>query len=337
VVIRVAALLGGCLLLAALFVHFGPARILTLLTSLGWNFLVVVALFLAHELVRTLAIRRWLPADSRPPLREMLLIRLFGEAAGALTRTGSLAAEPARAWLLARRGGGALPGYSAAVGELMTNGAMSAALNVVVAATALRFVSLQGPIVVLAHMVLWGSLVYLMVVAGIVSTRRSLLEACARAVGMLPLVGSRLRPHPGKMGDLQQSISSALTEGPVALARIVLLELAAQTILVCEVYWTVRSMGVPISGRSALFMEVMTRPLTIVELVGATEMGFAAVFTWLGMPAAFGFSLSLVKTLRSLTAAGVGILAGLNIPAMLSSQKDTPSLHIVHAGDARVP
>ena len=217
-VIRVAAFLGGSFLLARLFVHFGPARILSLLTSLGWNFLAVVSLFLAHEVVRTLAIRRWLPADRRPPLLKMLIIRLFGEAAGALTRTGSLAAEPARAWLLARRGGGALPGYSAAVGELMTNGAMSAALNVVVAATALR--SLQGPIVVLAHMVLWGSLVYLMVVAGIVSTRRSLLEACARAVGMLPLVGRRLRPHPGKMGDLQQSISSALTQGQIGRAHV---------------------------------------------------------------------------------------------------------------------
>src|SRR5262245_21534797 len=243
VVIRIAAFLGGCALLAGLFVHFGPARILSLLTSIGWNFLGVVSLFLAHELVRTLAIRRWLPADSCPPLREMLLIRLFGEAAGALTRTGSLAAEPARAWLLARRGAGAVPGYSAAVGELMTNGAISAAVNVVVAATALLLVDLAGPIAVLAHAVLWGSLAYLIVVAGIVSSRLSLLEACARAAAMLPLVGSRLRPRPGKMEELQQSITSALTEGSVALARIVLLELAAQTILVGEVYWTVRSMG----------------------------------------------------------------------------------------------
>src|SRR5262249_30641007 len=43
-----------------------------------------------------------------------------------------------------------------------------------------------------------------------------------------------------------------------------------------------------------------------------TDVGFAAVFTWLGMPAAIGFTLSLVKTLRSLTAAGIaiGLLSG---------------------------
>src|SRR5215467_1624701 len=123
--IRIAASLGGCLLLIALFVHFGPARIASLVTSLGWNFPVIVLLLCAHEFVRTLAIRRWFPASLCPPVRQLLLIRLFGEAAGALTRTGSFAAEPARAWLLGRVGGQTAPGYSAAAGELMTNGAVS--------------------------------------------------------------------------------------------------------------------------------------------------------------------------------------------------------------------
>src|SRR5262249_59336993 len=95
-------------------------------------------------------------------------------------------------------------------------------------------------------------------------------------------------------------------------ARVVLLELTAQLILVCETYWAIRSMGVLVSFRSALLFEVMTRAFTIVEFVGATEMGFAVVFTWLGMPAAIGFTLSVVKTLRSLAAAGValGLTAG---------------------------
>jgi len=305
--IRVAALVGGFLLLAGLIRHFGPARILSLLTSLGWNFLVIVGLFGAHEFVRTLAIRFWLPADCRPPVVEMLIIRLFGEAAGALTRTGSFAAEPARAWLLAKRGRGLVSGYSAAAGELMTNGATSAAVNSVVAGTVLLTTNLTGPIVVLAHVLLWSSLVYLAVVATIVLPRAGVLEACVHVAGMLPLIGRSIRINQTTVTEMRRSISSALMESPLSFARIVSLEIAAQTFLVCEVYWTLRSMGVPISVASALFVEVMTRALTIVEFVGATEMGFAAVFTWLGLPAAIGFSLSLVKTLRSLTAAGFGI------------------------------
>jgi len=305
--IRAGAFLVGVFLLGTLFVRLGPARILSLLTSLGWNFAVVVLLFIAHEFVRTVAIRRCLRGDPRPSLDEMLRIRLLGEAAGAVTRTGSLAAEPARAWLLANRGGQGLPGYSAAAGELMANSAISAAVNVAVAGFVLVTASLKGPVVVLAHTLLWGSLVYLLVIIGIVISRVRILGVCARAAARLPLVGRWLRADATKVRTIEDAISSVLTEGLAAVAVLVLLEIAAQAILVGEVYWAIRSMGVAVSYESALFIEVMTRVLTIVEFVGATEMGFAIVFTWLGLPAPIGFTLSLVKTLRSLTAAGVGI------------------------------
>jgi hypothetical protein len=308
---RAAGLAGGCLLLAALFVRLGPGRILSLLTVLGPNFLVVVAIFTVHELVRALAIRRWLPADRRPALADLLRIRFIGEATGALSRTGALAAEPARAWILANRGGQGLPGYSAAAGELLANSATSAAVNALIAGCALAMADLKGPIVALAHVLLWGSLVYLGGIVVVVAWRVRILGACARAASGLPIIGRWLSADPAKVCDLERAIGSALTDRPAALAGIVLLELLAQAILVCEVYWTIRSLGVALSFRSALFIEIMTRALTIVEFVGATEMGFAVVFTWLGLPAAIGFTLSLVKTLRSVTAAGVviGLLA----------------------------
>src|SRR5262249_655869 len=156
-----AGLLAGCVLLLALFVRLGPARIVSLLTSLGWNFPVIVALFAAHEFVRTLAIRRWLPVGRRPPLLELLHIRLLGEAAGAVTRTGSLAAEPARAYLLANQGGQGALGYSAAAGELLANSAISSTVNIAVAGGVLWTATLKGPVVILAHVLLWPSLVYL--------------------------------------------------------------------------------------------------------------------------------------------------------------------------------
>ena len=306
-VVRPVVLLGGFLLFGTLFIRLGPARILSLLTSLGWNFLAVVCLFVSHECVRALAVRRCLPLESRPPFRELLRIRLLGEAAGALTRTGPFAAEPARAWLLANRGGQGMPGYSAAVSELIVNSGTSAALNVAVAAWALSTADLEGPVVVLAHVLLWGSLVYLAGIVGTVSLRIRILGVCARAAGRLPFVGGRLHMDSIKVGEVERAISSAFTGRPTAVARILLLEMTAQAVLVCEVYWAIRSMGVVASGRSALFIEVMTRAVTVVQFVGVTEVGFAVVFTWLGMPAALGFALSLVKTLRSLTAAGIGI------------------------------
>jgi hypothetical protein len=305
--IRAAALLAGCVLLVTLFVRLGPARIVSLVAALGWNFPVIVALFTAHELVRTVALRRWLPADRRPPVAELLRIRLLGEAAGALTRTGSLAAEPARAWLLANQGGQGVTGYCAAAGELLANSAASALVNILVAGIVVWTDALQGrAVVVLAHVLLWSSLVYLAAVVGIVVSRARLLETCTRAAARLPVIGHRLRIDAEKRRQLELAIG-VLMERPAEFARVAVLEMSAQALLISEVYWATRSMGVAVSVSSALVMEVLTRPLTIVELVGATEMGFAMVFTWLGVPAAIGFTLSLMKTLRSLTAAAIVI------------------------------
>jgi hypothetical protein len=307
-VVRAVAIFSGLSLLAALFIGLGPARILSLITSLGWNFVVVVALFAGHELVRATAISRWLGPGSRPRVAELLRIRFLGEAAGALTRTGAFVAEPARAWLLARRGGQGIPGYSAVAGELVANSGTSAAVNVVVAGSLLLLTAgLNGPVVALAHVVLWGSLVYLCVVVGTITSRVRILGASARVATRLPFVGPRLRIDPGKVRELGDAISSALAQRPSVVARVLLLEVTAQAILVCEVYWAIRSMGVTASGTTALVIEVMTRAVTVVQFIGVTEAGFAAVFTWLGLPATVGFTLSLVKTLRSLTAAGIGI------------------------------
>jgi hypothetical protein len=305
--IRAAALLAGCILLVTLFVRLGPARIFSLVAALGWNFPVIVGIFAAHELVRTVALSRWLPADHRPSIAELLRIRLLGEAAGAVTRTGSLAAEPARAWLLANRGGQGVIGYCAAAGELLVNSGASASVNILVAGIVLWTDALEGrAVVVLAHVLLWSSLVYLAAVVGIVVSRAQLLGACTRAAARLPIIGHRFRLDSPKRQQLELAIG-ALMERPAEFARVALLEIAAQALLISEVYWATRSMGVAVSVSSALVMEVLTRPLTIVEFMGATEMGFAVVFTWLGVPAAIGFTLSLMRTLRSLTAAGIVI------------------------------
>jgi len=178
---------------------------------------------------------------------------------------------------------------------------------------------------VLAHVILWASLVYVGVVVGILASRVSILGASARVVGKLPLVGRRLRIDPAKVGEMERAVRSALTERPTALAYILLLEISAQAVLVCEMYWAIRSMGVAVSLPSALFFEVMTRALTVVEFVGATEVGFAVVFTWLGMPAAIGFTLSLIKTLRSLTAGGIGVGIGVFTGGSCSNAASSPT------------
>jgi hypothetical protein len=251
----------------------------------------------------------------------------MGEAAGALTRTGSLAAEPARAWLLAGESGQGMFAYSAAIGELMANSVMSAGVNVGVAGWAIVTADLKGPVHILAHVVFWGSLVYASAIVGTILSRVRALGVCARLLGRLPFAGRWLRLDPAKVREIEQAIDAVFAHRPSMVVRVLLLEGLAQAFLLCEVYWAIRSMGVPISPASAAFVEVTTRPVSIVEVVGATEMGYAAVFSWAGMPAAVGFTLSLVKTVRSLTAGGIGLVlaAGLNRSGLAAARIRRPA------------
>src|SRR5262245_58153050 len=320
-VLRPLLLAAGFVLLVTLFVQLGPGRVLSLLSSLGWNFAVIIGIFGLHECLRSLALSHCLPREARPPLRSLLRIRFIGEAAGAITRMGPLAAEPARAWLLAGQNKQGMSGYSAAVAELMANSGMSSIANVVIAGTAILTAGLAGPIHILAHVIFWSSLVYVAGLIGIVATRVRIIGHSVRLAGRLPLVGRRITVAPERVRQLEAAITSGLTDRPGDLARMLMLEAAAQVLLLVEVYWAIRSMGAAVSVWSAMYSEVMTRVVSIVEFMGATEMGYAVVFKWLGLTAAVGFTVSFVKTLRSLVTAGLGIgILSLRLPALSSSR-----------------
>ncbi|MGE3472576.1 MAG: hypothetical protein AB7O28_19645 [Vicinamibacterales bacterium] len=305
--IRVALLAAGLVLLAVLFARLGPARILSLLSALGTNFVAVVLVFTCHESVRALAIGRFFPAGERPAWRTLLRVRLVGDAVGAITRTGLLGAEPVRAWLLAGTAGTGTQAYAAIASELVANSSTSATLTAVVAGWMLLTVELHGPILVLCHILCWSSLAFVSSAAGAIQGRIYLIGGALRAVGALPIVGPHLRADPVRVRATEDAIIHSLTSRPSTVVQVFALECLAQAILVYEVLLTIRSMGGAVDAPDALFVEVLTKAANIVQLVGVTEAGYAVVFDWLGLTATLGFTLSLVKVLRSLAAAGLGL------------------------------
>jgi len=319
----------GAALLAVLFAELGPARILALLSALGANFLIIVALFGCHECVRALAVGRCFPVEQRPRFRTVLRVRFIGEAVGTLTRTGMFSAEPARAWMLAGQTAAGSHGYAAAAGELIANSCTSASVSVVVTGYLLLAGDVHGPIRVVCHVLLWGSLVYVSAAAWALFARVYLISAIVRGVGALPLIGRRLTIDRARVRDVENAIIHALTDRPAALVRILLLECVAQSILISEIYWTIHSMGIPIDPWTAVKVEVLTKASNIVQVIGVMEAGYSVLFTWLGMTAVVGFTLSLVKLLRSLAAAGLGLailkgLAALPVRGELAPPADRP-------------
>ena len=298
----------GLVLLAILFARLGPDRIVDLIETMGANIFVVVALFAAHEAVRALAVQRCLPVEAQPPLWRLFRVRLLGEAAGTLTNTGSWLSEPARAWLLGRQGPRAEEAYAAAIGELLLNSCVSAVVTVAVLAWSASGVLHGGSLGAYARVLKWGSIGYIVLVGVALFGRVPVLSTAWRGLAALPGLGRRLRART-RVEDVR-SLERRLHEVVArrgALLAVLVLELAAQGLIVSEVYWSILSMGVPVSFGTALRIEALTKLTNLVQVVGAAEGGYALVFTWLGVPAVTGFTLSIVRRVRSLVAAAAGL------------------------------
>jgi hypothetical protein len=197
--------------------------------------------------------------------------------------------------------------YGAVAGELILNSCVSAMVSVAAVVFAMTTRDLGGPVLVLAHVVLWSSAAYVvLVVAAIVSGAR-LIEALVGRLAAMPIVGRRIAANPERVRQVEDAIRHAFLERRALLAQVLPLEVLAQTILVFEIYWTLRSMSVAVSGGTALILEALTKAANVIQFVGVTEAGYAVLFGWLGMSAAAGLTLSLVKLLRSLTASAIGL------------------------------
>jgi len=309
---------GGFALLALLFIQIGPGQVLALLGTMGWNLAIVAAIFAGHEAVRAFALSRCLPAGSRPPFRRLLLIRFLGEAVKTLTHSGPFLSEPMRAWMLARDEVESVHAYGAAVSELIANSIISALVTVLVLAALVWAFDVRGPLLTLSWVLIAVSFVYVALAAVALARRVYVIGAVLGVVAKLPLIRSRLNVDAGEVRRMEDLILHVLRDRPVILGQLVVLQFVAQAILVLDAYWALASMDVPISAGRALVVEALTKMANVIQFVGASEAGYAIVFNWLGMTAAVGFTLSLVKRVRSMTVAAIGLV--------LLSQFDRPSL-----------
>ena len=89
---RAVLLAAGAGVLIVLVRRVGAATIASLLRQVGWAFVVVSALYFTHVCVRAAALWR---VTGALRYRDVLRIRLYGEAVEMLTFTGPFLAEPA--------------------------------------------------------------------------------------------------------------------------------------------------------------------------------------------------------------------------------------------------
>ncbi|HXH08117.1 MAG TPA: lysylphosphatidylglycerol synthase domain-containing protein [Vicinamibacterales bacterium] len=312
-VARLVALGLGLLLLAYVILRLGPREVAATLAEIGWGFAGVLGLYLAYQLARAAALVAAVDRPGTLRYRDALFIRISGEAIQFLTVTGPFLAEPAKAWLLTRRGLSGAKGFAATLGEYLGYLFVSAMLSAVAAGALVHGFDLPSAARGAAIAVLVASTAFVVVAAGAVARGTRLIGHMLAWLRRLPALGKRL-PAARAVDAMEDHLLAVLHDRPGRLAALLGLEVAAHGLHLLELWCILASAGLVVSAREAFLVEAGTKFVPAVFFfvpgqVGASEAAHAVLFDAIGWPAAAGFAVPFTRRLRSLVLSAVGVAA----------------------------
>ncbi len=310
--LRALLMLLGLGLAAYLVYRLGPGRILSLLLRIGWHLAPLAGIHALYQAVRAAALSRCLLGIQVSYL-DVLWIRISGEAVRVLTSTGPLLAEPAKAWLLKRRGLALHQAFASTLSEILFYNLSAVAI----AAGGLAVLALQFPLEPSLRASVWGGVLLLggiLLVAVVAFARRSyLFHSILKRLSRRPWFSGRVTPHLERVRQMEEVLFRVVYDRPARFLMVVALEAAAHLLLILEVYWVLAVLGDPPPLLHPLLIETASKFISLLFLfvplqLGVAEGAYAFVLVLLGLPAAVGVTLSLVRRLRSLLVTGVGLL-----------------------------
>lgn len=306
----------GAILFAWIVRRTGFDEILQRISQLGSGFLIILLLSFLRHLVRAFSWLRCLPPESRGAagIGRLLRARLAGEALGDLT-FGPVVAEPMRLLVFSED----LPagrGLSSLAVENIAY-AFSSALMVVAGAVAVLATlglqeSIRAAILValgLTTAIAVGSFV---VIAGRIHIASALLTRLAsllvRDSGRSSAIASKL----GKLRDLEDYVFDFYARRPIDLLLVAASQIIFHLAGVAEILLTLRLMGSELSPATAFLLESINRAINIAftfvpGLVGVDEAGTSIMTSMLGLGAASGVALAIVRKIRMFFWIAVGL------------------------------
>jgi putative membrane protein len=303
-------LVAGLVLLIVLIRELGLSTVLVNLRLIGWGILPVIAQESLAYLFNTLG---WIAAFPRPrpavALPQMLAARIAGDAVNYVTPTATLGGEFVRSRLLQGRGTTTSIVASVAVAKLsQTVGQIAfviGGLLVVLDDTPLP----PG----IRHALLLGLGSFTLLVIGLVAVQRrgmfSPLLRLMQAVGLssrAPEVTRRLRHLDDEIARFHDNANGAFLLSSASFC-------AGWAMGVVEIYLILWFLGVPVTVHRALSIEVLSVAIDgmlffVPAKVGTQEGGKVLIFTVLGLDPAKGLALGIVRRIRELVWAAVGLL-----------------------------
>jgi hypothetical protein len=310
--IRVVFLLVGLTLFVYLVLTLGPEQIVSTLARIGWGFVWVAAMYAGFEVARTSALALCLVGRERPSFWDLLRVRISGETIELVTLVGPFVAEPAKAWLLKQRGLPTVEAFAAVIAEYLIYTFTSAAMSIAGLVYMVAHYHLGPAARMAAAISIFLMAVFLLVSAIAIVFRIYLIGAVIQGVARLPVVRRRFRPDMAGVRRMEDLLLLVLRERPVRFLGIVGVELVAQALRVFEVYLILKAMALSVPLVYPFLIEAAIKFIRqafffIPSQIGAAEGTYAVIFEALGLAGAGGFTLSLVRRLRTLLVAGVGI------------------------------
>ena len=190
---------------------------------------------------------------------DIVRIRLSGEAIQFLTSTGPFLAEPAKVWLLRRRGLSIKHAAAATVSEYLIYTFTSAALGIAGLTYLVSNFELSRPESVAAKVIVYVMGAFLLAATCAIIFRIYLIGAIIKGVSRLPLIGKHLRLEENDVRDTEDLLFVVLRDRPLRFLLILAVEFAAQALLVLELFVLLRTTGKPFSVLHPLLIEAATK------------------------------------------------------------------------------
>jgi len=300
----------GSLVLAFLLYRLGWSEVLSELRRVGWGWLPILGQEILPILANTLGWHyAFLQEERRVPFGRLLRLRLAGDGFNYLIPSATLAGELLRIQLLRREMALAASAASVTVAKFtqMLGQALFIGLGLMIAAP---FAPLREGLLPVVWALLLGTLACLgMVLAGLWWGLFSRLTGLLlrwlpqRFRGFLPV---------DQAAELDREIAGFLTQDQPSFWLSVLLFGLAWGLGTVEVLLICHFLGVPVTLATAVTIETLSVFMDGVLFfvpgkLGTQEGGKVLIFLSLGLSPVSGLAFGLIRRLRELTWAGLGI------------------------------
>jgi uncharacterized protein (TIRG00374 family) len=302
---RISLVVGIGALIATVWI-VGPSTILHHLKSIGWFFVVLVAIEMISSVLDGIAIYYMAHGKGRPTVRECVVAQIVGRGVNSVTPGGNLG-EALKVGLLSKRCSTrrivAAVMYVGLIGVVMS----FAVVAVGSAVTAFWF----GMPRVAMIMCLVGAVIAAVIAVGIVVLlRRGMLSTLSNGLARMRVISKQRRERWNEtLSEVDARLRGA-DDGDYrrkAIAYVVVSHVLQKGLA----YFTIMSAGYMMSPGQ--FLALLSAGVliawisTIVPMgLGLAEGGNAALFTLIGAPAALGLALALARRVNQVVFAAIG-------------------------------